>query len=95
MDYKIEVNWKGKDEQIWFDQEIQSTSPSLVANINREIQFHLPKVVALPDLIDFHRDDYSSLNYYNAITNLFPDCKIIKKPDDDFFDYKFDSNVIY
>lgn len=78
----------------WRDGKLICTSKNVMELLKEELAFREPKLIAMPDMIDYDDDLTDGENAYNAILGTFPDCEVIVKPAAEDL-YQFDPNVIY
>lgn len=91
MAFKIKANNATFE---WRDGRLLCDDQKALTDFKREIKLHLPKVVAMPDLIDYDDDLSDQENVYEALKSIYPDCKVIEEPNKEQF-YQFNPNVIY
>ena len=92
MSFKIKV-----EEAIfeWKDNKLHCSSDKKLNELKELLKFHIPKVVVMPDGIDYDEDLTAGSNAYFAILGTFKNSEVIKEPTDKFLHPYFDETVIY
>lgn len=92
MSFKIKV-----DEAIfeWKDNKLHCSSDKKLNDLKELLTFHIPKVVTMPDGIDYDEDLTNGSNAYFAILGTFKNSEVLKEPTDKFLHPYFDETVIY
>lgn len=79
----------------WKDDSLQCSDTETMKYFMEMLGWHIPKVVAQPDLIDFNDDLTDGRNAYYAVTGIFQEHEVLKYPSEEFLDYGYIEGQIY
>ena len=78
----------------WKDNQLNCDNEQELDLFKEELFHREPKVVALPDLVDFTDDLTDGENVFNALLGIYPKAKVLVKPDEKDL-YQFNDDVVY
>lgn len=93
LSFKIKVNDTAIFE--WKDDTLTCSDSFAMEYLKDMSLAHIPKVVAMPDLIDFDDDLTDGRNAYYAIIGLFDNHEVLEEPTEEFLDYGYVEGRIY
>ena len=91
MQFIVETTHQGKQVTFSWNSSLECDDKDALMWLKWSMKMHIPKVIAVPDMIDYSDDLSNMMEVYRAIVDTFPNVVVKKAPPED----EFDPDVIY